>query len=131
MTVVMENTVEYSGCKGDVGKELVPLRAGFVGGKDVGSFFITSGNELKEEIGSSDIHEKVTDLVNDEHPVLGKDFQPVISDFHPFFSFHSDFLSAPLFWYGKKSIIYSSSLPESYIFCSAFFYILSLAMTHG
>ena len=34
-----------------------------------------------------------------------------------------------MFWYGKKSIIYSSSLPETYIFCSAFFYILSPALT--
>lgn len=34
-----------------------------------------------------------------------------------------------MFWYGKKSIMYSSSLPESYIFYSAFSFILSLALT--
>lgn len=38
---------------------------------------MVSGNELKEKAGPLDIHGKVTDLVNDEHPVLGKDFQLV------------------------------------------------------
>ena len=69
----MKDTVEDSGCNGDVGKDLVPLGEGFVGGKDGRGLFITSGNELKEQVGPLDIHGKVTDLVNDEHPVLGKD----------------------------------------------------------
>lgn len=74
---VVKETVGYSGCNGDVGKDHVALGEGFVGGKDGRSLFITSGNELKEKAGPLDIHGKVTDLVNDEHPELGKDYQVV------------------------------------------------------
>ena len=49
----------------------------FVRGEDGRGFFIASGNELKEEIGSLNIHGKGADLINDEHPVLGKDFELV------------------------------------------------------
>ena len=49
----------------------------FVGGKDGRGLFIASGNELEEKVGSLDIHRKVADLVNDEHPVLGQDFELV------------------------------------------------------
>ena len=64
--------VEDSGGDGDIGKDLVPLGECFVGGKDGRGLFIASGNELKEKIGSLDIHGKVADLINDEHPVLGE-----------------------------------------------------------
>ena len=74
---VVKDTVEYSGCDGNVGKDLVPLGKGFVGGKDGRGLFIASGNELKEKVGPLDIHGKVTDLVNDEHLVFGKDLQLV------------------------------------------------------
>lgn len=72
---MVEDTVEYSGCNDDVGKDLVPLGKGFVGGKNGRGLFIASGKELKEEVGPLDIQGKATNLVNDEHLVLGKDFQ--------------------------------------------------------
>ena len=72
---VVQDAVEDRGGDGDVGKDLVPLRKSFVAGKDCGDLLIPPGNELKEKIGSLNIHGKVADLVNDEHPVLGKDFE--------------------------------------------------------
>lgn len=74
---VMQDTVEDSGGDGDIGKDLVPLGESFVGGEDGRGLFIASGNELEEKVGSLDIHRKVADLVNDEHPVLGQDFELV------------------------------------------------------
>ena len=69
---VVKDAVEDSGGDGDVGKDLVPLGESFVRGEDGRGLFIASGNELKEKIGSLDIHGKVADLINDEHPVLGE-----------------------------------------------------------
>ena len=34
--------------------------------------FKLDGNKLKEKVGSLDIHRKVAELINDEHPVLGE-----------------------------------------------------------
>ena len=72
---VVKGAVENSGGDGDVRKDLVLLGECFVRGEDGRGLFIASGNELKEKIGSLNIHGKVADLVNDEHPVLGKDFE--------------------------------------------------------
>lgn len=47
---VVKDAVEDSEGDGDVGKDLVPLGEGFVGGKDGRSLFITFGNELKEKV---------------------------------------------------------------------------------
>ena len=69
---VVKGAVENSGGDGDVRKDLVLLGECFVRGEDGRGLFIASGNELKEKIGSLDIHGKVADLINDEHPVLGE-----------------------------------------------------------
>lgn len=74
---VMQNTVEDGGSDGDIGKNLVPLGEGFVGGKDGGGLLVTSGDELKEEICALDIHGEIANFVNNKHPVLCKDFELV------------------------------------------------------
>ena len=43
---------------------------GFVGGKVSGSLFITSGNVLKEKVGTLDIRREIEDPTNDEYSVL-------------------------------------------------------------
>ena len=48
---------------GNIGKDLVPLGEGLVGGKDGGRFFIPSGNELEEQICALDILEEITNLL--------------------------------------------------------------------
>ncbi len=45
---MMQGAVQDGGGNGDVGKDLVPLREGLVGGKDGRRFFIPSGNKLEE-----------------------------------------------------------------------------------
>ena len=40
-------------------------------GKD-GGRFIPPGNKLKEQIGTLEVHREVTDLVDDEHLILGQ-----------------------------------------------------------
>ncbi len=74
---VVQDTVENGGGNCNVGKNLVPLGEDFVGGKDDGSFLIPSGDELEEQIGTLDIHRKIANLINDEHPVLGQDLELV------------------------------------------------------
>ena len=69
---MVQNTVQDSGGDGNIGKDLVPLGEGLVGGKDGGRFFIPYGNELEEQIGALDVHREITNLVNDEHLVLGQ-----------------------------------------------------------
>ena len=69
---VMQDTIQDGGGDSDVGKDLVPLRESFVGGKNGRSLLIPSGDELKEQVCALNIHEEITDLVNDEHPVLGQ-----------------------------------------------------------
>ena len=53
---MVKDAVEDSGGDGDVSKDLVPLGECFVRGEDGRGLFIASGNELKEEIGSLNIH---------------------------------------------------------------------------
>ena len=72
---MMEHPVEDGGGDGNVGEDLVPLGKGLVGGKASGGFFITPGNELKEEVGPLNIHRKAADLVDDEEFVLAEDFK--------------------------------------------------------
>ena len=74
---VMQYTIQNSGGDGDVGKDLIPLGEGLVGGKNGGRFLIPSGNELEKEICALDIHRERADFVNDEHPVLGQNFELV------------------------------------------------------
>ena len=53
---VMQYTIENGRGNGHVGKHLVPLREGLVAGKYSGDLLVPSGNELKEQIGSLNIH---------------------------------------------------------------------------
>ena len=69
--------IQNSEGDGDVGKDLIPLRKGLVGGEYGGGLLIPPGDELEEQIGPLNIHRKVTDLVDYEHPVFGKDFELV------------------------------------------------------
>ena len=55
-------------------------------------------------------------------------FEPVVSELLPFCSFHSDFLSAPLFWYGI-SLSFIPPLRQFPINFLRRFYIFSLALT--
>lgn len=70
-SAMMQNPVQDGGGDGDIGKYLVPLGEGLVRGKHGGGFLIPSGKELKEQICALNIHGKITDFVNDPHPVLG------------------------------------------------------------
>ena len=74
---VMQDTVQDGGGDGDVGKDLVPLGEGLVGGEDGGCFLIPSGNELEEQVCTLDIHREIADFVDDEHPVLGQNLELV------------------------------------------------------
>ncbi len=74
---VMQDAVQDGGGDGDIGKDLVPLREGFVGGKDGRRFFIPSGNKLEEQVCALDVHGEVADLVDDKHPVLGQNLELV------------------------------------------------------
>ncbi len=68
---VMQYPIQDGGGNGNVGKDLVPLGEGLVGGKDGGGFLIPPGNELTEQVCALDIHGEITDLINDKHSVLG------------------------------------------------------------
>ncbi len=59
----------------------------------------------------------------------GQPLLPVASDFHPAFSSHFLTPFPNLFASCWVSIFFSSPPPQIYIFPSAFFYILSLALT--
>ena len=72
---VMQDTIQDGGGDGDVGKDLVPLGEGLVGGKNGGRFLIPSGNELEEQVCTLDIHREIADFVDDEHPVLGQNLE--------------------------------------------------------
>ena len=71
----MQDTVQDGRGDGDVGKDLVPLGEGLVGGKDGRRFFIPSGNQLEEQVCALDVHGEVADLVDDKHPVLGQNLE--------------------------------------------------------
>ena len=70
LITVVQNPMQDRRGNGNVGKDLVPLGEGLVGSKDGRRFFIPPGNELEEQIGALNIHGEITNLVNDEHPVV-------------------------------------------------------------
>lgn len=74
-SAVVQDAVQDGGGDGDVGKDLIPLREGLVGGKDGGRLLVPPCNELEEQIGPLDIHGKIADLVDDKHPVLGENLE--------------------------------------------------------
>ena len=49
-SAVMQDAVQDGGGDGDVGKDLVPLGEGLVGGKDGGRLLISPGNQLEEQV---------------------------------------------------------------------------------
>ena len=69
---VIQYAIQDSGGDGNVGKDLVPLGEGLVEGKDAGRFLIPPSNELEEQIGALNIHGEITNLVDDEHSILGQ-----------------------------------------------------------
>ena len=58
-------------------KTSVPLGEGLVGCKDSRRFFVPSGNELQEEVCTLNVHEKVTNFIDNKQPVLGQDLELV------------------------------------------------------
>ena len=72
---VMQNAVQDSGGDGNVGKDLIPLGEGLVGSEDSRCLLIPPGNELEEQVCALDVHREITDLVNDEHPILGQNLE--------------------------------------------------------
>ena len=50
-SAVVQDAVQDGGGDGDVGKDLIPLREGLVGGKDGGRLLVPPCNELEEQIG--------------------------------------------------------------------------------
>ena len=68
----MQDAVQDRGGNGDVGEDLIPLREGLVGSKDGGGLLITPSDELEEQVRTLDVHGKIANLINDEHPVLGQ-----------------------------------------------------------
>ena len=73
----MQDTVQDGGCNSDIGKNLVPLGEGFVGSKDGGGLLIAPGNQLEKQICTLNVHREIADLINNQHPVLGEDFELV------------------------------------------------------
>ncbi len=71
----MQDAIQNCGGDGDVGKDLVPLGKSLVGGKDSGRFLIPPGNQLEEQVCTLDVHGEISNLIDDEHPVLGQDFE--------------------------------------------------------
>ena len=71
---VMHDAIQYGGGNGDVGKDFVPLREGFVGSENSGGFFIAPCNQLKEEVCPLNVHREIADFVDNQHPVLGENF---------------------------------------------------------
>ena len=69
---MMQDAIQNGGSNSDVGKDLVPLGESFVGGKNGRCFLLLSGDQLEEEVGTLDVHRKVTDFVDDKHPYLAK-----------------------------------------------------------
>ena len=72
---VMQDTIQDGGGDGDVGKDLVPLEEGLIGGEDRGGLLIPPGNQLEEQICPLNIHGEIADLVDDQHPVFGQHFK--------------------------------------------------------
>ena len=72
---VKQYPIQDGGGDGDVGKDLIPLGEGLVGGEDGGRFLIPFGNELEKQVCALDIHREIADFVDDEHPVLGQNLE--------------------------------------------------------
>ena len=72
---VVQDTIQDSGGDGDVGKDLIPLGEGFIGSEDGGGLLIAPGNQLEKQICPLNIHRKIADFVDNEHPVLGQHFE--------------------------------------------------------
>ena len=73
-SAVMQDTLQDSEGNGDVGKDLVPLGEGLVGGEDSGGLLIASGNQLEKQICALNVHREIADFVDNQHPVLGENF---------------------------------------------------------
>ena len=76
-STMMQDTIQDGGGNGDVGKDLIPLGEGLIGGEDGGGLLIASGNQLEEQICALNVHGEIADFVNNEHLVLGEDFELV------------------------------------------------------
>ena len=74
---VMQNPVQDNGSNGDVGKDFVPLGEGLIGSEDGGGLLIAPGNQLEEEVSPLNVHREVSNLINNEHFVLGQYFELV------------------------------------------------------
>ena len=74
-SAVMQNTIEDGRGNGDVGKDLIPLGEGLIGSEDGGGLLIPPGNQLEEEISPLNVHREVSNLINNEHFVLGQHFE--------------------------------------------------------
>ena len=74
---VMQDAIQDCGGNGDVGKDLVPLGEGLVRGEYGRRLLIPSDDQLEEQVCALNIHGEIANLVNDEHPVLGQDFELV------------------------------------------------------
>lgn len=61
---VVQDPVKNGGSDGDIGKDLIPLGEGLVGGKDGGGFLVASGNELKEEVGTLNVYGEIANFIN-------------------------------------------------------------------
>ena len=76
-STVMQDTIQDGGGDGDVGKDLVPLGEGLIGGEDGGGLLIASGNQLEKQIRALNVHREIADFVDNQHPVPGEDFKLV------------------------------------------------------
>lgn len=72
---VVQNMVEDRRGDGDIGKDLIPLGKGLVGGKDCRDLLIPSGNELEEQVRPLNIHWEITDFVDDKQLVFAQCFE--------------------------------------------------------
>ena len=73
----MQDTVQNGGGNGDIGKHLIPLGKSFVRGEYRGCLLIPPCHELEKQVSPLNVHRKISDPVNDKHPVLGQNFEPV------------------------------------------------------
>lgn len=74
---VMKHTIKDGRGNCHIGKNLVPLREGLVGGKDGGHLLVAPCDELKEQVSPLNIHWQIADLIDDEQFVFAEDFQLV------------------------------------------------------
>ena len=74
---VIQYPIQDGGGNRNIGKDLIPLGEGLVGGKNSGHFLVLLGHEQKEQVCTLDIHREIADLVDNEHPVLGQDLELV------------------------------------------------------